>query len=303
MDAKIKEWKAFTKKDIWPWVYINRIIAFNPAEKNEHADTEYFRKIRGADLDNSSGALQEFLNMWRNSLTAAKHSGAPGIVCDLEFYNHYKEYDLGELARLSGKSPAATAESLKKIGAQMARIAGEEYPDAHLWFLFTGFTHPGYKTYEGVAYYPSPTYIAIGLLDEILLKKLHLKVFTGGEGSIAYCHESLQQFQSAIAKRESDMSSTLQKYRGILELAGTLTLWSDRAAKKGWVNQEPCNAAAAATVEDLQPYLELLMRSYKYNWIYASVDGNYLAFSPDSAPRFDTVILRAKRAEQNETPH
>src|SRR5207248_2186776 len=147
--------------------------------------------------------------------------------------------------------------------------AAEEYPEATLWFLVTGFTHPGYKTYGGVAYYPSPTYIAMGLLDEISQKHLRLKVLTGGEGSIAYCHESLQQFQSAISKRQSDLNSTLQKYQGSLQMAGTMTLWSDRAAKKGWVNQEPCNAATAANVEELQPYLELLFNSYQYNWIYA----------------------------------
>jgi hypothetical protein len=294
MDAKIKEWKQYTKKEIWPWVYINRIIAFSPSENNAHADAPYFHKIRGADLDDTAGALSDFLANWRNSLVAARDTRSPGIVCDLEFYNNYKEYDPAELARNSGKNPSEAAEALKKIGAEMARIADKEYPEAVLWFLFTGFTHPGYKTYAGVAYYPSPTYIAIGLLDEISNKHLRVKVFTGGEGSIAYCHEDLREFQSAILKRQSDFNSTLQKYNGILELAGTLTLWSDRSAKKGWVDQEPCKTATASNIEELEPYLELLFKTYRYNWIYASADGGYLAFSPDSAPRFDKVIKHAQ---------
>jgi hypothetical protein len=303
MNAKIKEWKRFTKKDIWPWVYVNRIIGFNPEENNSHADTAYFRKIQGTDMDDSAGALSDFFSVWRNSLAAARDTQAPGVVCDLEFYNYYKQYDLGELARLTGKTPAGAAESLKKIGAQMARIAADEYPGAALWFLFTGFTHPGYKTYDGVAYYPSPTYIAMGLLDEISSKHLRLKVLTGGEGSIAYCHETLQQFQSAIVKRQADLTSTLQKYHGTLEMAGTITLWSERSAKKGWVNQEPCNTATANTVEELQPYLELLFNSYRYNWIYASGDGGYVAFSPESAPRFDAVINHAKARTSTRAAH
>ncbi|MBZ5501201.1 MAG: hypothetical protein LAN59_03030 [Acidobacteriia bacterium] len=294
MDARIKEWKKYTQKDIWPWVYLNRMIGFSAAENNSHADTPYFRKIAGADLDNANGSLADFLGIWRNSLAAARDSHAPGVVCDLEFYNYYKEYDIGELARQTGKTPAKAAEGLEQIGAQMARVAAEEYPDAVLWFLVTGFTHPGYKTYDGVAYYPSPTYVAKGLLDEIARKHLRVKVVTGGEGSLGYCHETLPEFRSAILKRHAEMETFIEKYKGIVEMAGTLTLWSDRSATGGWVNEGTCKTATARTVEELQPYLELMMNSYRYNWIYGSSDGNYLAFSPQNAPRFDAVIGRAK---------
>ena len=61
------------------------------------------------------------------------------------------------------------------------------------------------------------------------------------------------------------------------------------------MNEGSCKTASAATAEDLQPYLELLLKSYRYNWIYASSDGNYLAFVPESASRFDAVIRRAKQ--------
>lgn len=294
MDTNIAEWKKYTRKDIWPWVYINRMIGTNIAENNLHADTPYFRKIAGADLDDKNGALSDFLKMWRNVLSAAHDTKAPGIVCDLEFYNHYKEYDIGEMAQRTGRKPAEVAEQLQQLGARMADLAAEAYPEAKLWFLFTGFTHPGYKHYDGVAYYPSPTYIAMGVLDQIAKKHLHLKVLTGGEGSLAYCHDSLEEFRTAISKRRVDLDATLGKYHGILEMAGTMTLWSDHTAKKGWVNEGSCKSATAATVEDLQPYVELLLRSYRYNWIYGSPDGNYFAFAPESAPRFDAVIRKAQ---------
>jgi len=256
--------------------------------RNPHSDTPYFRKIAGADLDDAEGAQSDFLALWRNAIASARDSKMPGIVFDQEFYNNYAEYDIGELSRESGKKPAEVVSKFEALGARMADIASQEYPDSVLWFLWTGLTHAGYKTYDGVSYYPSPTYIAIGLLDEIAQKRLRLRVLTGGEGSLGYCHDTLDDFRSAIGKRDSDMKSTLEKYSGILETAGTMTLWSDRRAN------QVCKTASAPTIEDLEPYLDLLFESYRYNWIWASGDGGYLAFAPGVAPRFDAVIRRSK---------
>jgi len=294
IDQQIAGWKKFTEKDIWPWVYVNRMIGMSIAENNFHSDNPYFRQITGADLDDKRGARADFLQIWRNSLSAARDSNVPGIVCDLEFYNYYKEYDIGELARQTGKKPAEAAESLRTLGARMADSAAEAYPHATLWLLFTGLTHPGYKNLEGVPYYPSPTYISIGLLDEIRSKKLPLKVLAGGEGSIGYCHDSLAEFKQSIQKRQSDLAADLQKYNGILELAGTLALWSDRAAKQDWMTEGACKTSDAATIEELQPYIEFLLTTYRYNWLYATSGGNYFPFLPANAPRFDKVIQKAK---------
>lgn len=294
MEQQIASWKKITDKDIWPWVYLNRIIGKSATENNEHADTPYFRQIAGADLDDKNGALSELLQVWRNSLTAARDSKVPGIVCDLEFYNYYKEYDIGELARQTGKTPAEVAERLEQIGARMADLAAEAYPDATIWLLFTGLTHAGYKKLDGIPYYPSPTYVSIGLLDEIVKKRYALRVLAGGEGSINYCHDSLDEFRDSIAKRQAVLSSDLEKYHGVLELAGTLALWSDRSAKKDWLSKGSCGASDANTIEDLQSYVELLLKTYRYNWLYATSEGNYLPFSPASAPRFDAVIHNAR---------
>ncbi len=294
IDQQIAGWKKFTEKDIWPWVYVNRMIGMSLAENNSYANNPYFRQIAGADLDNKRGARADFLQIWRNSLSAARDANVPGIVCDLEFYNYYKEYDIGELAGQTGKKPSEAAESLRALGERMADSAAEAYPHATLWLLFTGLTHAGYKKIAGVPYYPSPTYIAIGLLDEIRSKKLPLKVLAGGEGSIGYCHGSLDEFKQSIRKRQADLTADLQKYNGILELAGTLALWSDRAAKRDWMTEGSCKSSDADTIEELQPYIELLLTNYRYNWLYATSGGNYFPFLPANAPRFDKVIQKAK---------
>ncbi|MGD0305061.1 MAG: hypothetical protein ABSC71_09550 [Candidatus Acidiferrales bacterium] len=293
MDAKLTEWKSYTSKTIWPWVYVNRMLAIDPADKNPYSKDAYFRRFPGADLDGKGGAQDEFITNWSNALRAAKDSHAPGIVCDLEFYNYQKAYEIPELASHINQTPQAATDLLRKLGARMADAAAAQYPDAVLWFLFTGLTHPDYKSAGGQSYYPAPSYVALGMLDEIRAKRMNLKVLTGGEGSLGYCHVSMDEFQTKIRDRANAYKQLMAKYGLELELAGTLTLWSDTAAKKGWVNQYPCKESPAATVEELEPYLETLFRSYRYNWIYGSNDGGYNAFAADSAPRFDAVIRKA----------
>jgi hypothetical protein len=294
MQASIAGWKKSTRKDIWPWVYLNRMVGANDVERNPLTQVAYFQRFQGLDLDGKAGAQQDFLENWRNALRVARKTAVPGIVCDLEFYNNYKAYDVAELARMTSLAQPDALNSLRKLGARMADIAAEEYPGAILWFLFTGFTRDDYRLMEGRRYYLAATYIAEGLLDEIVQHRFKLRILSGGEVGLGYCHASLADLGAAIDKRAAAFAPLLQKYRGILELAGTMTLWSDRAAKKDWVAQGTCGASQASSVEDLIPYLELLFRSYRYNWIYGSPNGGYLAFQSASAGRFDAAIAQAQ---------
>jgi hypothetical protein len=294
MKAQIASWKKSTAKQIWPWVYLNRMIGTNEAEGNPDAKVPYFQRFQGLDLDGKAGAQKDFLENWRNALRLAKLTGVPGIVCDLEFYNNYKAYDLAELARMTSMSQQEVPNALKEIGARMAHIAATEYPGATLWFLFTGFSRPDYRVMEGQPYYLAATYIVEGLLDQIQRQHLPLRVLSGGEVGLGYCHDSVDDLRKAIEKRAAAFAPLLQKYNGILELAGTMTLWSDRSAKKNWVAQGACGTSSAATIEDLIPYMELLFQSYRYNWLYGSPNGGYFAFQSASAPRFDAAIAQAK---------
>jgi hypothetical protein len=294
MSAQLLEWKKLTKKDLWPWVYLNRMIGAGEAATNERVNVSYFKNIRGIDLEDKAGARTDFLQIWKSSLQIAKASGSPGIVFDGEFYNDHKAYDPAEMSRETGKSPDQLVNLLEQLGAQMADTAAEQYADAILWFLFTGFTHKDFKAIEGKSYYPTPVYIAVGLLDRIQQRGYALRVISGGEGSIAYCHENIATFREAMEKRASAFEPILQKYKGSLELAGTLTVWDDRANKSGFVAESDCAKASASTIEDLQPYIELMMRTYRYNWIYGSTNGNYFAFDPARNARIHRIIGNAR---------
>ena len=294
MKSQIASWKKSTAKEIWPWVYLNRMIGSNDAEGNPYTKVPYFQRFQGLDLDGKAGAQNDFLENWRNALRIAKETGVPGIVCDLEFYNNYKAYDLAELARMTSMPQQDALNALRQLGARMADIAATEYPGATLWFLFTGFTRPDYRVIHGQPYFLAATYIAGGLLDQIQLRHLPLRLLSGGEVGLGYCHNSVDDLRQAIEKRAAVFAPLLQKYNGILELAGTMTLWSDRSAKKNWVAQGACGTSSADTVEDLIPYMQLLFRSYRYNWLYGSPNGGYFAFQSTSAPRFDAAITQAR---------
>jgi len=294
MRAQISSWKKSTTKEIWPWVYLNRMIGANDAEGNQYTKVPYFQRFQGLDLDGKAGAQNDFVENWRNALRIAKETGVPGIVCDLEIYNNYKAYDLSELARMTSMPKRDALDALRQLGARLADISSAEYSGASIWILFTGFTRPEYRVIEGRPYYLAATYIVEGLLDQIQQHHLPLRVLTGGEVGLGYCHTSLDDLRQAIEKRAAAFAPILQKYNGILELAGTMTLWSDRSAKQSWVAKGACGASSAATVEDLVPYMELLFRTYRYNWLYGSPNGGYFAFQSASAPRFDAAIAQAK---------
>jgi hypothetical protein len=294
MEAQVARWKKSTIKQIWPWVYLNRMIGANDAEGNQLTKVPYFQRFQGLDLDGKAGAQNDFLESWRNALRLAKETGVPGIVCDLEFYNNYKAYDLAELARMTFIPQQEVLNLLRQVGARMADISAAEYPGATIWFLFTGFTRPDYRVIEGRPFYLAATYIVEGLLDQIQQHNLPIRVLSGGEVGLGYCHNSVDDLRQAIEKRAAAFAPFLLKYKGILELAGTMTLWSDRSAKKNWVAQGACGASSAGTVEELIPYMELLFRSYRYNWLYGSPNGGYFAFQSTSAPRFDAAIAEAK---------
>lgn len=303
MTGQLIEWKKLTKKDLWPWVYFNRMIGAGEAATNERTNVPYFHKIQGIDLEDKAGARSDFLQIMESALHTAKDTKAPGIVLDLEFYNYHKEYDPAEMASQIGKTLPQVVELLKQLGARMADIAAQVYPDSVIWMPFTGFTHKDFKRIGGDSYYPTPVYISMGMLDQIKKRSYALTIISGGEGSIGYCHDDVNEFQDAIRKRASIFAPILQNYAGIMELAGTMTVWSDRAGKSGFIAEDGCASSSASTIEELQPYLELLLKTYRYNWIYGSSNGSYFAFDPRSAPRFNAVISNAKAKVEGSKPH
>ena len=277
-----------TQKDIWPWVYLNRIIGKAPSDSGSDLSS----------MDLSGGNREEsFLQLWRTAFRLARETKSAGVVGDLEAYSDHSLYSVPTLAARSGKSPDEVIRSLEDLGAQMADVANEEFPGSTIWFLFTaaGKPHPQPDSrHAAVTYRNSTGYILLGMLDRIVERELRLSVISGGESSLGYCHQDLQHLRTDIQFRAERYSELADQFPQ-LSLGGTMTLWRDRAAKSDWLNRGSCASATAEAVEDLEPYLELLLHSYKYVWIYvASGIGGYNPFDASTTSRFNRVIQKAK---------
>jgi hypothetical protein len=296
MTARLQELKKTNGKDYWPWVFLNRMAGRDAGFDSSYGRDPYFARTNGLDLEDKSGAERDFLQIWRNSMRAARLAGMPGLVADFELYLNYKAYEPALLAKQIGKPVDETLQLLNRLGIQLADAAAQEYPDGTIWFLFTDLGQLGWKTEGTVKYYPTPAYIVLGLLEEIRLKNYGLHLISGGEVGLEYCSFNLEHLKRKIDGRARDFAPHLQRYPGILELAGTMILWPDRKSKTDFMAEGGCGKSEAATVEEQEPYLELLFSAYRHNWVYGTHNSGYDPFNPATASRFNGAILRARAA-------
>ena len=296
MTARLLELKKANGKNYWPWVSLNRMVGKDPDFDSPYGRDPYFARTSGLDLEGKSGARRDFLRIWGNSMHAARQAGMPGMVADLELYLNYKAYEPARLAKQIGKPVDETLQLLNRLGMQLADAAAQEYPDGTIWFLFTDLGQLGWKVDGNVKYYPTPAYIVLGLLEEIRLRNYGLHVISGGEVGLEYCSFDLEHLKRKIDGRARDFAPHLQKYPTTLELAGTMILWPDRGSKTDFMAEGPCGKSDAATVEEQEPYMELLFSTYRYNWIYGTHNSGYDPFNPATAARFNGAILQAKAA-------
>jgi hypothetical protein len=287
--------KNESKKHIWPWVFFNRVIGYEEGERAHSplAKADYFRRIDGMDLYNQTGALGDLYNLWRISLRIAKTLGSPGIVVDPEAYNNYRSYQLGHLAAQLEKPRGEIRERLRTVGRELADIVEKEYPEAILWFLFTGLGSPGrtWKPHtEGE--YRTVSYVAQGILDRAKEKEMKLRLISGGELSLGYCYRSFEDLKKKIGIRNEAFSSMICLYPN-LYLAGTISPWQRGNVRKNWMLRDTCGQSTLKTAEDFAPLIIDLLRSYQYVWIYAAMAAKYDPYDPYLAASLNMAIGKA----------
>lgn len=265
------------KKDVWPMVFFNRFIGNEPGVLSHSplAESAYFRRIRGMDLFNESGALRDFYDIWRFSLSSAARLKVPGIIVDAEAYNNYSVYSLSYLASRTGKTEKELEVRLRGIGRELARITADESPDAVLWFLFTELDRPARTRglFSDVEY-RSVTYIVLGMLEEAKEKGYRFKIVSGGEVSIGYCNRNLETLKKKIELREQRFAPIKALYPN-LKLGGTIAPWKDRGSRQGWMTRGDCATSEFEGIEDFAKAVGLLKQSYDYVWIYAASAAGY----------------------------
>ncbi len=278
--GSVRTIKMSSKKDVWPWVFFNRFIGYKDGDEADPAVrgtelSEPFRQIRGMDLYNEAGALNDFYNTWQISLRLAKRLKAPGIVVDAEPYNNYITSDLLYLAQLIGRPTQEVRQRLQDIGAVLTDMARETYPEATIWILSTQLGYyPNPRTLVGKLSpekcYSPATYIIMGMLERAKITQSKLKFISGGQEGLGYCHHTLEAMQTKIRARERRFKPILRSYEN-LQLAGTIALWDTVESKSGYfVTNSECNNSSAKTIEEFEPFLKELFARYPYNWIYAS---------------------------------
>jgi hypothetical protein len=290
-----------TTKSIWPWIFLNRIIGKDEPEGNERGDNvwkvikdkNYFRQIKGMELNDGSGPLIGFYDLFRSSLKLARSLSAPGIVFDLEPYNNFGAYKVSYLAKKYEMPPEQVIARLQAMGKKLTTIAAEEYPDAVIWFLFTylGGEYPSiWHLWQGEEY-QSVAYIVQGMLDEAVARRLPLKLVSGGEVGLGYCFRSLEELQSKIKRRSKSFAPLLAKYP-CLALGGTIAPWNDPQVKNGWMAAKTCGQSPLQNLEDFAPYISALAANYEYLWIYATPTAGYDPFDEAQARQFNSGLGR-----------
>lgn len=286
------------RKHIWPWIYFNRFIGYEEGGRAHSplAAVHYFQRIRGFDLDNATGALADFYAIWRQALRLAKEWGAPGILVDAEPYNNYQTSKVAYLAQKTGRSETEVIRRLRAIGAELAALVHQEYPEAVLWFLFTGLITPP----PGVAVGEerSVTHIVRGMLEWGKTNGAKFLLVSGGELSGGYCYRSLAELEQTYQTRRTRYLDLLTAYPN-LRLGGTIAPWDRPEQKKDWLRRGPCGAAPWNSVHDFTPLIRQLLKSCDFVWIYAAGAASYNPYDPAIFPVYNNMLQAALRAAQN----
>jgi hypothetical protein len=285
--------KRLTRKDLWPFVFLNRIIQQNPTGSHHtgmKADAA-FARIRGMDLDDETGALTQFLETWQRSVQLAKAMGGPGAGLDPEFYNNYPLEDLGALARRREETLEATAAKLAAVGARMADIIRDEYPGAVVWSLYTrlGSTASHEATLGPVRTPPSvQACILCGLMDRAGRTHTPVTVIDGSEDGIGYTNASFDELKHKLVAQSAANALWLSRYPQLV-LGGAISPWLDLQHRAYWMTEKP----AVASIEDFEPFLQLLMQQRAFVWVYGA--GNaYNAWERPYVDRYTPVLVKAK---------
>jgi hypothetical protein len=295
---KAKKLKAISKVDIWPRINVNRIYqrkenhCYNTKVDNDAAEkipatgypvwkarresTNYFTKIKGVDICNGTGALDDFYDMWRKGLKFSKFMDS-GIVLDFEDYNSgYIGYKVFEIARVQNKPVDEVIKHLIKMGVRIADIVNEEYPDVVIITFFFNFSKIKYV--EGKAYYPAYAYIAQGILMRAKEKNIPLTIVEGGETEIHYVNRTVAGLKHNILRRRFYYAPWLKRFPE-LKLGGTITLWDDASKVCAWTKTDAGTPNPFQSLNDFVPFLRELFQNYDYVWFYQPMCVDYKPFS------------------------
>lgn len=271
------------KKDIWPWIFFNRFVGGDDVretalKKISNNDIGYFRRIPGLDLCRM-GNFCEFKEIFRKSLRISKKLNSPGILIDHEAYNNYQIYKLNYLAKQMNSSTSEIRKKLLDAGEQLAEITLEEYPTAVLWFYST-------------APHISTSIIAEGILKAANEHDIPLKVIDGGENTIRYVNQDINELEKQIANQKEIFAAWKSEYEDRFHLGATIAPTHTSNQRTGWIKNKYANTAIKE-VDDLLPHLRMLLSTHQYILIYAASATQFNPFDPIIAAPYHKMIKKS----------
>ena len=279
-------------KHIWPVLFVTRIL--KPGKGIGSHPPEARRKlagIPGIDLENETGAREAFERDWRNGLRIAKALGSPGIMFDCEWYTNGDISVIEKLARMRGEDEATTIAKCEALGARLAGIIEESYPEAVVIWFYTGLHEPE-------AQWTSIARIALGAVKrskEIGSEQLHVD---GGENGVGYLHRSLDALKARIHNRWIETRELLLAYPNF-QLGGVLAPYVDVKERVTWMRYG--EIGSERTADDFQGHFEALFTNYRYTWLYGThmSDLGFTGFNPWEAKHSAAMSGPLRRAKKS----
>jgi hypothetical protein len=290
--SQIAWMKKQTNKQIWPWVFFNRFVGFDKDSRasSKESDHPYFRRIKTIDLENKAGAVEDFCFIWETALVVAKELGSPGVVVDPEAYNNKNVHNFDYLVKRTGKSREEIQNLMRAIGARLADIVNETYPEAVIWSLFTGLDSLNTLSFPSLTKGQEPfAYVFLGMLEQCKKNNYRMTLISGGE-STGYCFKSLQDLKHIMERRQEAFKSYVASYPN-LKLAGTITPCDKVESKTSWlVGYKKCFESELKGLEDFKPLISAMLNSYGYVWIYAAGASGYNPYDSTSAAPYNKSL-------------
>lgn len=268
-----------TNKDVWPIVFLNRIIGsgdLDPSSKR-FLEKRRFSDINGMELKDGSYALTQYIEILSNSVRFALEKNS-GIVIDIEPYNSKDAYDVRQLAKQLELSEHEVIALLSDLGRQMAKVVSHEkrlasQSNLKIMLLFSGLTTKK-KMKDGVFLKRSVTYVVEGLLAQLSENDEDIEVISGGELSIGYCPKNIDTFKARESKRKKRMEAYQNKYE-FLGTSAPLVLWENKSKTEGWLNQGNCKNSEISSFGELETLAGNVFSTYPIVWVYGTGNSDY----------------------------
>jgi hypothetical protein len=181
----------------------------------------------------------------------------------------------------------------ESIGADLARICEEEYPQCIVWSLFSHLTRSVRLAGFDGPVYPTTGHITLGFLKYAKEHHVPCEYLCGGETEVGYYNRNVDALKGRIARRDVTMAEFLSTYPDHFRLAGTISPYHDHTILTDWIKRAAGDDPELKTIQDFGPMFRTLFDAYDWVWIYASSAASTQPYNPERNREYSDVLRAA----------